>query len=479
MAQAGQVAQQQRRPNQDYTSAWHLFTERQWTRVSSKLTLREKAECVLEEAWLQLGMRLPSETTLATFTAVCFLLSSDNATTASTWQLATSYQTVKSVWKSLSKRLLRVPEVEPRAPFLQVLPQNFNQLPQELRLRFGTSLPATVVNRPVQDQDVALLTARVPMRSQSSGHVAAPGSEGDAFQRAMVGFMHQMSARQQMQPDLLPGLQIFRQSGRQAAASQQQLPATPTTAASVAAAPQLALPAPPAASAAPQLALPAPAALPSTLVAGSTEAPQPQDSPREQALALANQVPQPGAEPASQVASVPSAAGLASLLQERRDLEKEQKVETAQGKEQGPSEETTKKSTKPGLKARPAACPGLLKRPAAVCQVQEPPAKKQRPEPETLQKPRKQKPEAATCASTKAGNKYSNETAHAVNWGVCKVEYYTHKSYIRKWEGGKLKMIIGACSGDHQKVCHALWPHVKKGASLAKLQELREKLMSR
>ena len=150
------------------------------------------------------------------------------------------------------------------------------------------------------------------------------------------------------------------------------------------------------ASAAPQLALPAP----STCAAGSTEAPQPQDSPREQALALANQVPQPSAEPAAaalQVASVPSAAGLASLPRERRDLEKDQKAQAAQDKE-------TKKSTKLGLKARPAACPGLLKRPAAACQVQEPPAKKQRPEPETRQKPHVQNPEAATPASTKAVN---------------------------------------------------------------------------
>jgi len=266
MAQAGEVAQQQqqRRPNQDYTSAWHLFTERQWTKVSSKLTLREKAECVLEEAWLQLGMRLPSETTLATFTAVCFLLSSENATAASSWQLATSYQTVKTVWKSLSKRLVRVQEVEPRAPFLQVLPQNFNQLPQELQLRFGNSLPATVQNRPVQDQDVARLTARVPMRSQSIGNAPARGPEADMLQRAMIGMMQHMSARQHMQPDLLPGLQIFRQSGSQAAVSQQQqlLPATPATAASVAAAPQPAAPA--VVAAAPQLALPAPAALPST-----------------------------------------------------------------------------------------------------------------------------------------------------------------------------------------------------------------------
>ena len=76
-------------------------------------------------------------------------------------------------------------------------------------------------------------------------------------------------------------------------------------------------------------------------------------------------------------------------------------------------------------------------------------------------------------------NNYTNETAHAVNWGVCKVEYYTHKSYIRRWEGGKLKMIIGASAGDHKKLCHALWLHVKKGATLAKLQELRGKLMSK
>ena len=70
---------------------------------------------------------------------------------------------------------------EPRAPFLQVLPQNFNQLPQELRLRFGPLLPATVLNRPVQDQDVALLTADAePVHRPRFG----PGFGGDVFQKA-------------------------------------------------------------------------------------------------------------------------------------------------------------------------------------------------------------------------------------------------------------------------------------------------------
>ena len=70
--------------------------------------------------------------------------------------------------------------------------------------------------------------------------------------------------------------------------------------------------------------------------------------------------------------------------------------------------------------------------------------------------------------------KRQNETFEAKNWGTCKAEYYSKKSYIRHYDGsGSLRLIVGDESPDHMdKIAH-LVQYVKDGATKEKLKELR------
>ena len=389
--------------------------------MSSKVTFREKAECFLQEAWVHLGLRLPTEGTLAMITALCFMLTNADAAGASRWQLNTAYQTVKSSWKSLFKRLNKVPDPGP-TPFLLVLPSTFDQLPQELQLRFEADRPVPVHDRPVQEQSLLLLTARVPLRSSSDAalQLKDKSSPNEMFSRALLGFVNSMQAQQHggLGSDELPGLKILRPPPASASHAQQQQSANqaPQSAAAGSASPAAVLPQQPL-----QLQL--------------QDLPREQPAPEQMPSADLQASEQAGASGTAASLPTASAVGMAELLGSMRKEEKD-----GSGKSEP-------------VKQRPAACPKALKRPrAAPSQVRE---------------------------DKKPSLVYQNETAHCKSWGLCKIEYYTHKSYIRYWDGGKLKMVIGASAGDHKKICQTLWPHVKRGAAKDALYDLRAKLLEK
>ena len=65
-------------------------------------------------------------------------------------------------------------------------------------------------------------------------------------------------------------------------------------------------------------------------------------------------------------------------------------------------------------------------------------------------------------------------------YGSCKMECYTNKSYIRRFdpESGKLKNILGSClQGFHAKVVRGMVAAVAAGQSIEQLHELRKVLM--
>ena len=67
------------------------------------------------------------------------------------------------------------------------------------------------------------------------------------------------------------------------------------------------------------------------------------------------------------------------------------------------------------------------------------------------------------------------------NWGRCKLEMYSEKSYIRYMDisCGKWKSIIGSVAkGCHQECCRRLVPHVADGKSISELYELRAKIIA-
>ena len=62
------------------------------------------------------------------------------------------------------------------------------------------------------------------------------------------------------------------------------------------------------------------------------------------------------------------------------------------------------------------------------------------------------------------------------HWGSCKMEVYTHKSYIRRRDEGKWRSIIGSCTNNHGAVVRALVPFVIQGLSIEELYKVRNSL---
>ena len=107
--QAGE--KDRRRQSQDYTRLHFYLTAEHWARLSGRLSLREKAEYILETATTVLQLCLPTEQTLAGVTAICSLLEGGPS---SSWQLATSYQVVK--WCIRTSRILRSTNTQAALP---------------------------------------------------------------------------------------------------------------------------------------------------------------------------------------------------------------------------------------------------------------------------------------------------------------------------------------------------------------------------
>ena len=65
---------------------------------------------------------------------------------------------------------------------------------------------------------------------------------------------------------------------------------------------------------------------------------------------------------------------------------------------------------------------------------------------------------------------------HSPQYGSCKMEIFSQKSYIRKKDEGKWKSIIGSCSSKHGEVVGALVPYVIQGLNVEELYKVRNSL---
>ena len=84
----------------------------------------------------------------------------------------------------------------------------------------------------------------------------------------------------------------------------------------------------------------------------------------------------------------------------------------------------------------------------------------------------------AAAPDKKVGKQWTNQSFDAKQWGHCRVEFYSAKSYIRFFceKKNRLCMVIGSVHGQHQEICDRLVPHVQKGKSREKLLEIRSQL---
>ncbi|CAJ1343269.1 unnamed protein product, partial [Effrenium voratum] len=177
MAQAKQAGEKdRRRQSQDYTRLHFFLTAEHWARLSGKLSLREKAEYILETAATVLQLGLPTELTLAGVTAVCSLL-----------ERAVQFLAARH---KLSGQLLAV------------LTVNFKDLPADLVAAFEGHEPARQTAWPLQDQQIAALAAKVPLRS-TNAQAAPPAMSGPAMADVMGAVMRQARTTQQVPSELV------------------------------------------------------------------------------------------------------------------------------------------------------------------------------------------------------------------------------------------------------------------------------------
>lgn len=122
-----------RRANQDYSACNLFLPAEMWLKLGSDRSERNKAEELAEFLFSHLGLRLPTEPTYATMTAlVC------SSTSPSRFELHSALQVVKSSWRSLSARMLKISKEDKKAELLHSLPARWEDLPERLRALWGT-----------------------------------------------------------------------------------------------------------------------------------------------------------------------------------------------------------------------------------------------------------------------------------------------------------------------------------------------------
>ena len=316
------MAMQQRRPTQDFTGILSFIPEGLYSLLSSPNCEQEERHTAILEFAVGLGLRCPSERTMALLTAM--------EQHRGTGQFVNSFQLYSALesTKTAFRRLVRG-AADPN-PFMVQLPQNPGQLPAGLQQALLPQGAQAVP--PVHVNGIMALVQRVPLRKT---HTEVQAVRGAAKETAVPQLMGLGSA-------LLGGIL---QLG--------QLPAAPktsgwasSTAVAVPAGQQAAAP----------LALPAPAsAVPAAAVLPALE-----DAPRGEAAVelLRAGLPQPTEE--EQEAAQPSLLQRAHQLLDAQGTAtqkgKPSAAESAQGQVSGHLSESKKKGqTKKGLRQKPAA----------------------------------------------------------------------------------------------------------------------------
>ena len=150
-----------RRKNQDYCRMDRFLSTDQWQKLLLPSNFREKADRLVEIAFL-LGCRLPSEQSMGWWTALLSLMTKEDTAYA----LRCNLGTVRSSWKAVSKRMLKLQASEAdkadKEDLLPGLPSNAASLPACWQ---GAVVPATAEQRPFLEADLASLACKVPLRS--------------------------------------------------------------------------------------------------------------------------------------------------------------------------------------------------------------------------------------------------------------------------------------------------------------------------
>ena len=480
-----------RRKNQDYTKCLELLPEGVWSRIMKAGTDRQRAEEVAHFCYTCLGLRLPSEPTFATLTSLLAAFAPD----CSSFDLRSKYETVKNVWVTAKARLKRsVPEP---ARLLDRLPASFDELPEDIRESFGTRRPFTPW--PISSEEVERQFLRVPMRK---GHSSLKDESEDPFVRlaSLVAAKIQPRAARGQDSDLLSNLKIFTPSKRTAPDTLGQdklrqlamltsgdniaLTMSPRThEATRPAEDVLVLSKPQQREAGASAMRVQSKATPERTAKKHEDHLRGGHEPDSKRIRAMSSVMDAGQEFAASF-SEPNHAGTAMVPFSFADQAAE--FLKARGSTTAGSGKSSKGETKKpqGLK-RPAGC---MKRPASQVESQRVASQV---ESQQAASPVESRRAASPVESQHAESQVESEefanhskssfvnmTFEAKRYGSCKVEFYTHKSYVRYLDDdGKWRMILGSTHEKHQHVCALLVPHIKKGLAKEALLKVRQSIV--
>ena len=198
-----------RRANQDYSSCNVFLPLHVWRNLSQAKSDRAKAEELAEFLFQQLELRLPTEPTYATMTA---LITCNG--TPSRFELHSALQTVKAAWRGISQRLQKILKEDKKAQLLSALPKTWEELPEHIRLKWGDVRPAGCQESPMSESYILRLAAKVPLR-ETDGAVSAMKAQPQlevASPALKLMAAHQNRSPQKsrgLEENMLKNLQIF------------------------------------------------------------------------------------------------------------------------------------------------------------------------------------------------------------------------------------------------------------------------------
>ena len=455
-----------RRPSQDFSRLDDFLPLAVWKQLESAKNSRHRAEILSEFAYMQLGLRLPSEHTYGVMTAVVEGFSRE----VSQEDFHESLTTIKKVWASLKKRLDKRFGDDKSALLLE-LPGSVDELPEREKSLFTQTPPAQTHERVISSGAVQRLLNLGPLRNthtaikekkkreEQMGHMAAL--------RTLAYFLPQQYPSAE-EPSMLRGLKIFSpgktgQSGNRAALAASALSQGSSSLREA------------------LQDIPRSHKEPLRLQDGQSAAGLPQrmggdTSTSSQAVVLCQpgQVKLPDTSQVEDRVLVTSSHGdevddsvkkqeevaRTALLANAEAFQLERGGSTRSKPLKRPASSGTAKVLPASTKLKGAKETKVQKRPAGA-----------------KPKPGVKKP--AGHISSEDGQEYKNFTFNSPKWGNCKVEFYTQKSYIRCYDvgSGKYVMIIGSTAPSHHAICMQLVKHVKKGLDREALREVRETIL--
>ena len=473
-----------RRYQQDYIGSVLRLPEATWRAMARASSPSKRAEILVEQlyAW---GLRLPTESTLATMTAVISLFQEEYL---SDFELHSNLTVLRKVWKKTAKRhgTIQAPE-----DWIATWPEDLASLPESVRQSLGENPPP--ISLPVSSEQISNLASRVPLRETHSSVV-----EVKQEQKLLAASMHLRNKGGCTLEDVggLKNLMIFPREERKGRPSALRRALTDEALESAADRPSG------------PAALPEPARVEPGLVSAPATLPQKEAKEAKNCCQVCLCEVEEGLQPDGTCVcfkclsvakgepeeEAPKASALelaAEALMVKREEDKAKKRPAAAKAKTKPAKQSATDTTGPvggtgvGGASASASTAGKAKAVERQPKAKEASATKDSAGPKSKAKGR-QPPAAGEGASKRRKNSSEEEKSEEIfnnfmfqsaKHGKCKVEFYTEKSYVRKWceEQQKWEMLIGSTDKQwHKHLCKRLVSDVTRGLDRAALKAARD-----